>query len=41
MNKLFNKDRSTYFEFKEYANLESPNYSKYTSWKSLILMKIN
>jgi len=41
MNKLFYKDKSTYFEFKEYADLESSNFSKYTGWKSLILIKIN
>ena len=41
MNKFFNIDKSTYFEFREYADLKSSNFSKYTGWEDLILIKIN
>jgi len=41
MSKLLNKNKSTYFEFEKFTNLESANFAKYVGWNNLIIVKIN
>jgi len=41
MNKILNKDKSSYFEFEKSTSLDLCSFSKYTGWNSLIVIKIN
>ena len=41
MNKILNKDESSYFEFEKSTSLDLCSFSKYTGWNSLIVIKIN
>ena len=41
MNKIINKDKSSYFDFKKSVNSDAFNFSIYTGWNSLVVMKFN
>ena len=39
MNKLLDKNKSSYFDFKKSINSDSVNFSIYTGWNSLVVIK--